>query len=429
MSEKQTKGLIFILITICIDCIGLGIIIPSLPSLIADATHLTIKESSKYSGIVLATYAAMQFLFSPLIGNLSDRYGRRPIILMSLLGLGLDYVFMYFAPSLAWLILGRAISGMFGASFTTAAAYIADISTDKNRAQNFGLIGAAFGVGFIIGPAIGGIAAGFGLRVPFLVAACLSLLNFIYGLVFLKESLPASERRSFDLSRANPIGAIKHIVHFPKYRGLFVVTFIVLLSNMAIHSVWNYYTMARYGWDEQAVGISLAVVGVCFGLVQGAMAGPIVKKLGEKGAATLGLIILSVVTVGIGLVPYGWMMYIIILPYAFSGIVDPSVRSLVSGQVKNNEQGELQGIFTSLMSLAEMTGPIFMMWIFYKSVPLAEKNSVFYGSPFFVAAALAVTALILLRYVFSKIAFKASEELLDEELDEETMESEKSPVS
>jgi DHA1 family tetracycline resistance protein-like MFS transporter len=418
MSEKQTKGLIFILITICIDSIGLGIIIPSLPSLIADATHLSINESSKYSGVVLATYALMQFLFSPLIGNLSDRYGRRPIILMSLLGLGLDYVFMYFAPSLAWLIFGRAVSGMFGASFTTAAAYIADISTDKNRAQNFGLIGAAFGVGFIIGPAIGGIASDFGLRVPFMVAAFLSLANFIYGLVFLKESLPATDRRKFEIKRANPIGAIMQIVRFPKYRGLFIVTFIVLLSNMAIHSVWNYYTIARFGWDTKHVGISLAVVGVCFGLVQGAMAGPIVKKMGEKGAATLGLVILSVVTLGIGLIPYGWMMYVIILPYAFSGIVDPSIRSLVSGQAKNNEQGELQGIFTSLMSLAEMTGPIFMMWIFYKSVPLAEKNSIFYGSPFFVAGALAIIALILLRYVFSKIAFKANEALLDERLEE-----------
>ncbi|MDF3029097.1 MAG: major facilitator superfamily 1 [Fluviicola sp.] len=422
MSEKQTQGLIFILITICIDSIGLGIIIPSLPSLIADATHLSITESSKYSIPVLITYAAMQFLFSPLIGNLSDRYGRRPIILMSLLGLGLDYVFMFFAPSLAWLIVGRAVSGMFGASFTTAAAYIADISTDDNRARNFGLIGAAFGIGFIIGPAIGGVASEFGLRVPFMVAAFLSLANFIYGLIFLKESLPPGDRRKFEIKRANPIGAIKQIVHFPKYRGLFVVTFIVLLSNMAVHSVWNYYTIARFGWEIRDVGISLAVVGVCFGVVQGAMAGWIVKKMGEKGAATLGLVILSLVTLGIGLVPYGWMMYVIILPYAFSGIVDPSIRSLVSGEVKSNEQGELQGIFTSLMSLAEIVGPMFMIWIFYKSVPLAEKNSIFYGTPFFVAGALALIALILLRYVFSKIAFKANEALLDEKM-EESMES------
>lgn len=418
MSEKQTRGLIFILTTICIDSIGLGIIIPSLPSLIADATHLSINESSKYSGVVLATYAFMQFLFSPLIGNLSDRFGRRPIILMSLLGLGLDYVFMFFAPDLTWLIVGRAISGMFGASFTTAAAYIADISTDENRARNFGLIGAAFGVGFIIGPAIGAVASEFGIRIPFMVAAFLSLANFIYGLLFLKESLPVSDRRKFDFARANPIGALVQIVRFPKYRGLFVVTFIVLLSNMAVHSVWNYYTIARFGWQTDDVGYSLAVVGVCFGVVQGALSGPIVKRMGEKGAATLGLVILSMVTLGIGLIPYGWMMYLIILPYAFSGIVDPSIRSLVSGQAKNNEQGELQGIFTSLMSLAEMTGPVFMMWIFYKSVPLAEKNAIFYGTPFFVAAALAVTSLIVLRYVFRKIAFKHAEGVLDSSLEE-----------
>ncbi|MDR0802414.1 TCR/Tet family MFS transporter [Fluviicola sp.] len=418
MSEKQTRSLIFILTTICIDSIGLGIIIPSLPSLIADATHLSINESSKYSGVVLATYAFMQFLFSPLIGNLSDRFGRRPVILMSLLGLGLDYVFMFFAPDLAWLIVGRAVSGMFGASFTTAAAYIADISSDENRARNFGLIGAAFGVGFIIGPAIGAVASEFGVRIPFMVAAFLSLANFLYGLLFLKESLPVSDRRKFEIARANPVGALVQIVRFPKYRGLFLVTFIVLLSNMAVHSVWNYYTIARFGWETDDVGYSLAVIGVCFGVVQGALSGPIVKKMGEKGAATLGLVILSMVTLGIGLIPYGWMMYLIILPYAFSGIVDPSIRSLVSSQAKNNEQGELQGIFTSLMSLAEMTGPVFMMWIFYKSVPLAEKNAVFYGIPFFAAAALAVTSLIVLRYVFRKIAFKHTEEVLDSELEE-----------
>jgi DHA1 family tetracycline resistance protein-like MFS transporter len=417
MQNNQKNALIFVLITICIDSIGLGIIIPSLPSLIADASHLTIQESSKYSGPVLATYAFMQFLFSPLIGNLSDRYGRRPIILMSLLGMGLDYVFMYFAPSLMWLVIGRALSGMFGASFTTAAAYIADISTEETRARNFGMIGAAFGVGFIIGPAIGGLVSDFGVRVPFLIAAFFSLANFIYGFIFLKESLPADDRRKFELKRANPIGAVMQVVRFPKYRGLFVVTFLVLLANMAVHSVWNYYTMSRFGWTPKDVGVSLAIVGVCFGVVQGALSGVIVKKMGEKKAATLGLATMVLVTIGIGLIPYGWMMYVIILPYAFSGIFDPSIRSLVSSQAKSNEQGELQGIFTSLMSLAEIIGPIFMMWIFYKATPYAKGQPVFYGAPFFVAGAIALIGFIVMRWVFRKVSIN-SDELLDESFEE-----------
>lgn len=412
MEHTTKRALVFILITICIDSIGLGIIIPSLPSLIADTLHTTIAASSKYAGLVFATYALFQFLFSPLIGNLSDRFGRKPIILISLLGLGLDFVFMYFAPNLAWLIVGRALSGMFGASFTTAAAYIADISTDENRAQNFGMIGAAFGVGFILGPAIGGLVAEFGVRAPFLLAACFSLMNLVYGLFVLKESLPAENRRKFEWKRANPIGALIRIIEFPKYRGLFLVTFIVMMANMAIHSLWNYYTMDRFGWQPKHVGYSLAVVGVCFGLTQAVLAGKIVAKIGEKGAATLGLIVLTCVTTGIGLIPYGWMMYIIIVPYAFSGIVDPSVRSLVSKQVSSNEQGELQGIFTSLMSLAEIIGPIVMMGLYYKMTNFRYINDNFLGVPFFAAGGLGLTALLLLRFVFKKIKLKGNEEMI-----------------
>ncbi|MDH4471245.1 MAG: TCR/Tet family MFS transporter [Fluviicola sp.] len=398
--QFSKNALIFVLITIAMDAIGLGIIIPSLPSLIADASGLSITESSKYSGPVLATYALMQFLFSPLIGNLSDRYGRKPVILISLFGLGIDYVFMYFAPSLIWLVIGRGISGMFGASFTTAAAYIADISTNENRARNFGMIGAAFGVGFIVGPAIGGLVSDWGVRVPFLVAAFFSLANFIYGLFFLKESLPVEQRRKFEWKRANPIGALIQIQRFKRNKYLFLVVFMVLMANMSVHALWSYYNMARYGWSAKEVGLSLAVVGVSFGLIQGVFAGVVVKKIGEKGAAILGVITLTIVTAAIGVLPYGWMMYLIIVPYAFSGIFDPSVRSIISAQTARNEQGELQGIFTSLMSVAEVIGPIVMMWLFYKSTPYAAEQPVFYGIPFFVAAIIGLGAFFLLRWVF-----------------------------
>ena len=219
MSLLNSKSaLIFILITICLDSIGLGIIIPSFPTLVSETAHVSITESSKYYGVVMGSYALMQFLFSPLIGNLSDRFGRRPILLISVLGMGLDYLVMFYAPDLFWLVLGRAISGIFGASYTTAAAYIADISSPEKRAQNFGMIGAAFGIGFVVGPAIGGLLVDFGPRAPFLAAAIFSLINFFYGLVVLKESLPVDQRRKFEWIRANPLGALLQMNRFKKLK-------------------------------------------------------------------------------------------------------------------------------------------------------------------------------------------------------------------
>jgi DHA1 family tetracycline resistance protein-like MFS transporter len=402
MQNNLKNALFFVLITIAIDSIGLGIIIPSLPDLVAETAHVTRDQSTQYYKFILVIYAAMQFLFSPLIGNLSDRYGRRPILLMSVLGLGLDYVFMFFAPDIWWLVVGRALSGMFGASFTTAAAYIADISTNENRAQNFGLIGAAFGIGFIIGPAIGGLVASWGLRAPFAIAAGLSLLNFVYGFIILKESLPADERRSFDWKRANPLGAVLQLKKFARNKYLFLVLFLVLFANMAVHALWNYYTHKRFDWSKADIGISLAVVGVCVGIVQAGLAGKIIKRLGERGAATMGLIILMTVSVVIGLIPYGWMMYLSIIPYAFSGIIDPSIRTLVSAQTKNNEQGELQGIFTSLMSLAEIFGPLMMLSIYASSIPWGKNQPLWYGTAFYVAGFIVLCALILLRWTLKK---------------------------
>lgn len=420
--QHSKNALIFILITICIDSIGLGVIVPSLPDLIADASHVSDKDHiSKYAGIVMSTYALTQFLFAPLVGNLSDRFGRKPIILLSMMGLGIDYLFMYFAPTLVWLVIGRAIGGMFGASFTTAAAYIADISTDENRGRNFGMIGAAFGVGFIIGPAIGATVAsfGFGPRAPFMVAAFLTLANLVYGLLFLKESLPPEQRRTFDIRRANPVGALIQIQRFARNKYLFLVTFLVLVANMAVHSLWGFYTKERYGWEASDIGISLVVVGISIGVVQGGLSGVIFRKLGEKGTTTLGMLVLIFTITGIGLLPSGWMMYAIILPYAFTGISDAGIRSIVSSHTAKNEQGELQGIFTSLMSLAEIIGPILMFWVFYKATPLAEKNPMWYGTPFFLSGVIALGAFILLRWVFRDKQFIAEEKELEEEQPEQ----------
>lgn len=393
--QHSKNALIFILITIAIDSIGLGVIIPSLPDLVSETTGLDKDHSTIHYALLLIVYALMQFLFSPVVGNLSDAYGRRPILLMSILGLGIDYVFMVFAPNYWWLFAGRAISGMFGASFTTAAAYIADISDDQNRAKNFGMIGAAFGIGFIIGPGIGAAVSSWGLRAPFAISAGLSLLNYAYGFFVLRESLPKEKRRKFEIERANPIGSLIQITKYKEKRNLFVVVFLVMLANMSVHALWNFYTAKKFDWTISDIGISLVVVGVCFGAVQGGLSGVFVKLWGEVKTASFGFIILILALIGIGLVTQSWMMYLLILPYAFSGIADPSVRAMVSKGIPENEQGELQGVFTSLMSIAEVIGPISMMAVYNFSLSYGKTNSVFYGSAFFAAALIVVVALII----------------------------------
>ncbi len=396
---KHSKNvLLFVLITIAIDSIGLGVIIPSLPDLVADSTGLGKDQSTTYYAGLLIIYALMQFVFSPIVGNLSDAYGRRPVLLMSILGLGIDYVFMVFAPDYWWLFVGRAISGMFGASFTTAAAYIADISNDENRAKNFGMIGAAFGIGFIIGPGIGAAVSGLGLRAPFAISAVLSLINFFYGFFVLKESLPKEKRRPFELRRANPIGSLLQIRKYTEKRNLFIVVFLVMLANMSVHALWNFYTAKKFGWTISDIGISLVVVGVFFGAVQGGLSGVFVRIWGELKTAKLGFFILAVSLIAIGFASSGWMMYLLIIPYAFSGIADPSVRAMVSKGIPENEQGELQGVFTSLMSVAEVIGPISMIAVYNISLPFGKTNGVFYGSAFFAAAIIVIAALLIFYF-------------------------------
>lgn len=396
--KSKNSSLLFILITICLDSIGIGIIIPSFPTLVAETTNLSVEASKAYYGPILASYALMQFLFSPLIGNLSDRFGRRPILLISVCGMGIDYLFMFFAPNLWWLFLGRMIAGMFGASFTSAAAYIADISTDEDRAKNFGFIGAAFGLGFIIGPAIGGLLTDFGSRAPFLAAAILSLANFAFGFFVLKESLSENQRRKFDWKRANPLGAVKQMARFKKMKYLFFVTFLVMIANMGVHAVWNYYAMEKFAWTEKEIGYSLAVVGICFGVIQGGLSGWLVKTLKERGAATLGIATLALTCIFFGIISKGWMMYALILPYALAGIIDPAIRSLISGQTAANEQGELQGVFTSLMSLSEIISPIISTSIYAQAVFFTFLGDYRSGISYFMNACFAILALLLLRW-------------------------------
>ncbi|HRJ30308.1 MAG TPA: TCR/Tet family MFS transporter [Cyclobacteriaceae bacterium] len=364
MSSTRKPALGFIFITLLIDVTGLGIIIPVLPKLIQELSHGSLSEAAAYGGWLISVYAIMQFICSPIMGGLSDRFGRRPVLLASLFGFGLDYLFLAFAPTLGWLFVGRVIAGIMGASFTTAGAYIADISTPDKRAQNFGIIGAAFGLGFIIGPVIGGLLGSYGARVPFMVAAALTLLNWLYGLFILPESLSPENRRKFEWRRANPVGTLKSLFRYPVIAGLFVSLAFLYISSHAVQSNWSYYTIEKFSWDERAIGISLGVVGLVSAVVQGWLIRLIIPKLGQERSVYIGLSLYALGFLLFGLATQGWMMYAITVVYCFGGIAGPALQGIMSGIVPPNEQGELQGGFTSLMSITAIVGPPLMNNLF-----------------------------------------------------------------
>src|SRR5262245_7177289 len=291
MATDKKAAIGFIFITLLIDVMGWGLIIPVMPKLIAQLENIPINEASSYGAWLLFAYAVTQFLFAPVIGNLSDKYGRRPVLLASLLGFGVDYLFLALAPAYGWLFLGRVIAGITGASFTTASAYIADISTAETRTKNFGLIGAAFGLGFIIGPALGGLLSGLGIRAPFYAAAGLCLLNTLYGYFVLPESLSKENRRNFHWKRANPVGSLQLLKRYPAIGGLAISFFLIYIAAQSVQANWNFFTIYRFNWSEKMVGISLAVVGVLVGAVQGGLTRVVNPKLGNEKSIYLGLIL------------------------------------------------------------------------------------------------------------------------------------------
>ncbi len=405
MSKHGRASLGFIFITILVDVIGLGIIIPVIPTLIENLTGEGLSYASKVGGWLMFAFAIMQFVFAPFLGELSDRYGRRPILLIALFGLGMDYIFHAYAPSITWLFVGRILAGVCGASVTVATAYIADISTPENKAKNFGMIGAAFGLGFIIGPVIGGVAAKWGTEVPFLVAAALSLLNVVYGLFVLPESLPPDKRRPFDWKRANPVGSLLHLGRYPLVLGLIVAMFMVYLAGHAVQSTWTYFTMLQYGWDEAAVGYSLAVVGVLVAVVQGGLIGVTIKTLGERKTIVVGFVLWCVGLVLFAFAYTDWMIYAFLLPYCLGGVAGPTVQSMISNQVPDNEQGELQGALTSMISVTTIIGPIVMTNLFY-FFTTDDAPIYFPGAPFILGAMLAVIGLYFAVRTMRKIKDK-----------------------
>jgi DHA1 family tetracycline resistance protein-like MFS transporter len=387
MASNKNAAVGFIFITLLIDIIGFGIIIPVMPTLISELKGVDISTASKYGSLLMFAYASVQFICAPILGNLSDKYGRRPVLLFSLFGFGIDYLFMALAPTYGWLFIGRIIAGITGASMTTGAAYIADVSTPENRAKNFGMIGAAFGLGFIIGPMIGGLLGGLGPRIPFYAAAALALLNCAYGYFVLPESLSKENRRPFKWKRANPIGSLMHLKKYPAIGGLAVSIFLVYVAAHAIMSNWSYFTMYRFNWDAKMVGISLAVVGVLVATVQGGLIRYINPRLGNEKSVYTGLAFYAVGMLLFGLANQSWMMFAFLIPYCLGGIAMPAIQAIMAGHVPPNMQGELQGTVTSLMSAAAIIGPLLMNNLFFY---FSHDNAPVHlpGAPFLLASVL-----------------------------------------
>jgi DHA1 family tetracycline resistance protein-like MFS transporter len=395
MSSSRTPALTFIFITMLIDVIGFGLIIPVLPRLLEEMTGGDLSTAARWGGILMFTYAGMQFLFSPIIGGLSDRYGRRPVILASLFAFGIDFIIQGFAPNIWWFFIGRVLGGITGASFTSGMAYIADVSPIEKRAQNFGIVGAAFGLGFIIGPLIGGIVSfHFGIRAPFFAAAGLALLNWLYGYFILPESLSAENRRPFEWKRANPIGSLLNLRRYPVILSLVASLICIYIAGHANQSTWTYITMKKFNWDERWVGYSLAFVGFMTAIVQGGLSRILIPKFGQRTSVLVGLSLYAFGFVLFAFATEGWMMFAFMVPFAFGGLAGPSLQSIISGQVPANEQGELNGALTSLMSLTSIIGPLLMTNLFaHFTAP--ESAVQFPGAPFLMGAALSLLSMLL----------------------------------
>ncbi|WP_068598448.1 TCR/Tet family MFS transporter [Vaginella massiliensis] len=401
--KHQTKqpAVGFIFATMLIDIIGIGIIIPVIPKLLEELIQSDLSEAAKIGGWLTFSYAFVQFLFAPLIGNISDKFGRRPVLLTSLFAFSIDYLILALAPSIVWLFIGRIMAGITGASASTASAYIADISTSENKAKNFGLIGAAFGIGFIVGPVIGGFLGQIGSRVPFYAAATLCFVNFLWGLIYLPESLPKSKRRNIEWKAANPIGSLIRLKKYPQIILLISAMFFMYLAGHAVNSNWTFFTMYKFGWDERMVGLSLAAVGMCVGLVQGFLVRWSNPKFGNAKNILAGLTINMIGLILFGFAEHSWLMFVFLIPYCIGGIAGPALQSEVTSYVDEDEQGQLQGTITSINSSTAIFGPVLMTSVFYY---FTHDQAPFHfpGAPFVLAAFFQLVAVFLSYFSLKK---------------------------
>ncbi len=358
VQPRRKAGVSFILAVILLDMLGVGLIIPILPELIEQFMGGDTSSAARMLGVIASCYAVAQFVFAPILGALSDRFGRRRVLLLSMFGLGVDYLIMGFAPTVAWLFVGRLVAGMMGASITTANAYIADISTPETRARNYGLINVAFGIGFMLGPSLGGLLGSVDLRLPFFVAAGLCLLNSIYGLFVLPESLAPENRSAFSLRNANPVSSLSNLRAYPLVASLAAAFVLLALAQRGLETCWVLYTGYRYGWNEIQNGLALTAVGVSAALVQGLLVRHAVAWLGERKAVLIGFGIGTLAFAGYGLASRGWILITVIVIGSLGGIAGPAVQGLIAGTVAPHDQGKVQGALTSLMSLSSIAAPL-----------------------------------------------------------------------
>lgn len=388
------QAIIVVFVTALIDSIGFGIIMPVMPTLLMEVTGEGMAEAARFGGWLMFAYAAMQFFLAPVLGNLSDRFGRRPILLTSLLVLGIDYLIMWWAPSFAWLLAGRIIAGAAASTYSTCNAFIADVSPPEVRAQNFGLMGAAFGLGFIIGPVVGGFLGEYGPRVPFLAAACLCFANLLYGALVLPESLAPGQRRRFDPRRANPAGTLAALRRYPVVFGLIGAYALFLLGHHVLPATWSFFTMEKFDWSPRQVGYSLGFVGVLMVLVQAVLLRMVLPRLGPRRAGVAGLTFTILSFVGYAFAAEVWVLYVFLAVGALQGFASPAMQGIMSTNVAADEQGELQGGLSAMMSLTAIVSPPLMTQIF---ASFTQGNDLPYlpGAPFLAAAALTVLALAL----------------------------------
>lgn len=395
MAQAGSRAVTFLTALVLIDTIGFGIVIPVTPALIMDLAGVDVSEAAVVGGWLFFSFAITQFLAAPILGNLSDRHGRRPVLLLSLAMFGVDYLLMGFAPTLALLFVGRVLAGIPGASYTPAFAYVADVTAPEDRAKRFGLLGAAFGVGFILGPALGGLLAGLGPRAPFFAAAALAFANLVFGFFALPESLPSERRRAFSWRRANPAGALGHLRGHKGLLALASVFLLVGLASQVYPTVWSFYTIHRFGWTEALVGMSLAFAGVVMAVGQGGLTGILLPRLGEWRAAIVGIAASALGFLGFAFATQTWMMFAWLTTSLLAGLGMPALSSLMSRKVPPDQQGELQGANASLMSLASVLGPLALPPLFgYFSRPDAVVELP--GAPFLASAILSVVAMGLL---------------------------------
>lgn len=394
-SAKKRGATRFVLLTVFTYSMGFGIIMPVLPELIVELEGVSLSQATLIGGFIAASYAVFQFLMGPLVGNLGDRFGRRPVFLLSLAGFSVDFMLMGFAPSILWLFVGRSIAGALGAVFGPANAAMADISSGEDRAKGFGMVGAAFGIGFIIGPALGGFLGDFGTRTPFFVAAALAALVFVYGLFAFPETMPLDNRRVFSFKRANPLGALLSLRQFPGVLGMATVYFLWVTSTNIYPVSWAYFAPAQFGWDTKMVGLSLTIVGVSMALVQALLIGRVVSRFGERKVAIVGLIFASGGMLLYAFNTSGAVALVFSLFVGIQGMVMPCINALMSRRTPADMQGELQGFNGSIAALSALAAPlIYNTSLFYFTA--ADAPIKFTGAPFILSFILTLSALLTL---------------------------------